>query len=74
MHRSGTNPTARDNRLDSIGVWIYPRIIVECLHVASLLSLESVVLADSLPIENIYWLFLRFYLFLPLLKANMFLN
>ena len=54
MHRSGSNPTVRDNRLDSIGILIYRRLIVECLHVASLPSLESVVLADSLPIKNIY--------------------
>ena len=74
MHRYSTNPTIRDNRLDSIGVWIYPRIIVECLHVVSLLSLESAVLADSLPIENIYWLFLCFACFLPWLIANMFIN
>jgi hypothetical protein len=74
MHRSDSNPTVRDNRLDSIGVWIYPHLIVECLHVASLPSLEFVVLADSLPIENIYWLFLCFYLVLSWLKSNMFLN
>jgi hypothetical protein len=60
MHRSGSNPTVRDNRLDSIGVRIYPHLIVKCLHVASLLSLESAILAYSLPIKNIYWLFLCF--------------
>ena len=53
MHRSGSNPTVKANRLDSIGVWIYPRLIVEYLHVTSLPSLESVVLVDSLPIKNI---------------------
>ena len=46
-------PTVRDNQLDSIGVWIYPCLIVECLHVASLLLLELDILADSLPIENV---------------------
>ena len=55
-------------------VWIYKRLIVECLHVASLLSLESAILVDSLSFENTYWLFLCFYLFLSWLKANMFLN
>ena len=54
MHRSGSNPTIRDNILDLIGVWNYPRLMVECLHVMSLLSLELAVLDDSLPIENIY--------------------
>ena len=54
MHLSGSNPTARDNMLDSIGVWIYQHLIVECLHVASLPSLESAVLTDSLSVENIY--------------------
>jgi hypothetical protein len=76
MHRSGSNSTIRDNRLDLIGVWIYPCLIVKFLHVASLPSLESTVLADSLSVENIYWLLLClcFYLFLPWLNANMFLN
>ena len=54
MYRLARTPTDRDNRLDSIGVWIYPRLIVECLHVASLPSLESAVLTDSLSVENIY--------------------
>jgi hypothetical protein len=46
-------PTDRDGRLDLINVWTYPRLIVECLHVTSLLSSKSVVLADSLSFENI---------------------
>ena len=65
MHRSGLNPNVRDSRLDMISVWTYPRLKVECLHVMSLLSLESAVLADSLPIENIlanYMLLLVFIL------------
>jgi hypothetical protein len=44
MHRSGSNPTVRDLRLNLIGVWIYARSMVECLHA---------VLADNLHIENI---------------------
>ena len=67
-------PTVRDVIFDLISVWTYPCLIVECLHVSSLLSLESVVLVDSLSFENTYWLFLYFYLFLSWLKANMFLN
>jgi hypothetical protein len=51
-----------------------PPVHVECLHVVSLPSLESAVLADSLSVENVYWLFLCFYLFLPWLIANIFLN
>jgi hypothetical protein len=47
-------PTVRDSRLDLIGVWIYPCLMVECLHVKSLLSSELAVLADSLHIENIF--------------------
>jgi hypothetical protein len=47
------NPTVRDIRLNLIGVWIYPRSIVECLHVTSLLSSESAVLANNPHIENI---------------------
>ena len=39
--------------LDLIGLWIYPRLMVECLHVMSLLPLESAILADSQFIENI---------------------
>jgi hypothetical protein len=65
MHRSSSNPNIRDNRLDLIGMQTYPRLMVECLHAMSLLSLESAVLADSLPIENIlaiYMLLLIFYL------------
>jgi len=46
-------PTVRDGRLDLISIWTYPRLIVECLHVSSLLSLESVVLADNLSFENV---------------------
>ena len=53
MHRPGSNPPVRDSRLDLISVWTYLRLMVECLHVMSLLSLELVILADSLPIENI---------------------
>jgi hypothetical protein len=53
MHRSGSNPTIRDNRLDLIGLWIYLCLMVECLHVMNLLSSESAVLVDSLLIENI---------------------
>jgi hypothetical protein len=64
MHRSGSNPTVRDNRLDLIGVWIYPRLKVECLHVMSLISLESVVLADSLPIENILAIYMLLLIFI----------
>jgi len=45
-------PTIRDNRLDLIGLWIYSCLMVECLHVMSLLSLESAILADILLIEN----------------------
>ena len=46
-------PTIRDGRLYLISIWTYPRLIVECLHVMSLLSLESVVLADNLSFENV---------------------
>jgi hypothetical protein len=46
-------PIVRENRLVWKSVWIYPRLIVECLHVVSLLLLESTILADSLPFENI---------------------
>ena len=46
------NPTIRDNRLDSIGLWICPCLMVECLHVMSLLPLESAILADGPLIEN----------------------
>ena len=63
MHRSGSTPTVRDNMLDSIGVWIYPRLIVECLHVASLLSLESTVLADNPHIENILAIYMLLLVF-----------
>jgi len=45
-------PTIRDNRLDLIGLWIYSCLMVECLHVMSLLSLKSAILADILLIEN----------------------
>jgi len=48
-----SNPTVRDNRLDLIGLWIYPYLMVGCLHVTSLLSSESAMLADSPCIKNI---------------------
>ena len=53
MHRSGSNPTIGESRLDLIGVHVYPCFMVECLHVMSLLSLELAILADSLFVENI---------------------
>ena len=52
-HRSGQTPLLEIIRLDLIGLWICPCLMVECLHVMSLLSLESTILADSLFIENI---------------------
>jgi hypothetical protein len=61
MHPSGSNPTVRDNRLDSIGLWTYPCLMVECLHVMSLLPLESAILADSPLIEII----LAIHMFVP---------
>ena len=64
MHRSGSNPTVRDSRLDLISVWTYPCLMVECLHVMSLLSLESAVLADSLPIENILTIYMILLVFI----------
>jgi hypothetical protein len=35
-----SKPTVRDNWLDLIGLWICPCLMVECLHVMSLLSLD----------------------------------
>ena len=64
MHRSGSNSTVRDSRLDLIGVWTYPRLMVECLHVISLLSLESTVLAHNLPIENILAIYMLLLVFI----------
>ena len=63
MHRSDSNATIRDSRLDLIGVWTYPRLMVECLHVTSLLSLESAVFADSLPFENILAIYMLLLVF-----------
>ena len=57
-------PTIRDNRLDLIGLWIYSCLMVECLHVMSLLSLESAILADSLPIENILAIYMLLLVFI----------
>ena len=45
-------PTVRDNRLDLIILWIYPCLMVECLHVMSLLPLESAILANGPPTED----------------------
>ena len=56
-------PTIRDNRLDSIGVWTYPRLMVECLHVMCLLSSGSAVLADSPYIENILAIYMLLLVF-----------
>ena len=58
--------TNRDGRLDLKSVWTYPRSTVECLHATTLLSLESVILADSPYVENIlaiHMLLLVFVLF-----------
>jgi hypothetical protein len=38
--------------------------MVECLHVMSLISLESAVLADSLPIENILAIYMLLLIFI----------
>jgi hypothetical protein len=72
------NPTVRDIRLNLIGVWIYPRSMVECLHVTSLLSSESAIYMllhafIGTRTLRIYWLFTCFYLFLSWLKASMFI-
>ena len=64
MHQSGSNLTVRDSRLDLVGVWTYPRLMVECLHVMSLLSLESTILVDSLPIENILAIYMLLLVFI----------
>jgi hypothetical protein len=61
-------PTVRDDRLDLISVWTYPCLIVECLHVTSLLSMELAVLADSLSFENILVVYM-FLLVLILVKS-----
>ena len=52
-HRSSQTPLLEINRLDLIGLWICSCLMVECLDVMSPLSLESAILADSLPIENV---------------------
>jgi hypothetical protein len=54
----GSNPTVRDNRLDSIGIWIYLHLIVECSHIASLFSLELAILPDRQSFENILAIYL----------------
>ena len=65
MHRSGSNLTVRDSRLDLIGVWTYPHLMVECLHVMSLLlSQELAILADNLSIENILAIYLLLLVFI----------
>jgi hypothetical protein len=58
---------------DLIGVWTYSRLMVECLHVMSLLLLESTVLADSLPMENILAIYMFLLVFI-LVKSWYFLN
>ena len=64
MHQSDSNPTVGDSRLDLIGVQVYPCLMVECLHVMSLLSLESTILVDSLPIENILAIYMLLLVFI----------
>ena len=57
--------TIRDGRLDLISVWTYPHLMVECLHVMSLLlSLESAILADNLPIANILAIYMLLLVFI----------
>ena len=63
LHRSSSNPTVRDSRLDLMSVWTYPRLMVECLHVTGLLSSESTILADSPHIENILAIYLLLLIF-----------
>ena len=56
-------PTIRDDILDLISVWTYPRSMVECLHATTLLSLESAILADNPYIENIFAIYMLLLVF-----------
>jgi hypothetical protein len=56
-------PTVRDGRLDLISVWTYPHSTDECSYAMTLLSLESVVLADSPYIEDILAIYMLLLVF-----------
>ena len=49
--------------MDLISVWTYPRLIVECLHVMSFVSLESTVLANNLSFENVLAIYILLLVF-----------